>query len=363
MIAWLAVGLAFAWPLQGPDGVVAEIAAEAVLQEGEVPIGAVGTDPQRLGAVAAATSAYLAAQGPFDKAVGPGLAGELGVTLGDVQATLDFVARVAEEDRGKPVQRLQDPRWIAEHFRVLTWTPHDARQRPQPALRLTKYLVPQTDGRAAPEGVFDTALYGVPSDEAGLDEAAAALAKGLDRFAYTRQEVLGGVYGAGGAAAGRAPALVWLRRSDVLDAMMQGTVEVTVPGGMPRTFNVARNNGRPYVKGRSGEQQERFWYFREVEGVIGWGWKPDAKIPVEPGVTVAGDVWNLGLGKLIALSWDTSAGPQTRLVVLADTGGAFHPNLGQLDLLAGAFPSHEAMYAATSDVPDYVRPAILILRR
>lgn len=363
MIVLLFVALAGAWEIRGPDGVVAEIEASRVLAEGELPRGTLRSDPQALGAVAGATAAYLAAQAPHDVTIGAGLAGELGVTAADVRATLEFVARIAEEDSGKPAQRLQDPAFLSEHFRVLGWTPHDAKQKPLKDLRLTKYLVPRIEGREAPEGPFDTPLYGVPSDEAGLDETAADAARErLDRFRYTRQDVLGGVYGPKGAAAGRAPVLVYLRRADVIDAMLQGTVEVTLPGGKTRTFNVARHNGRPYVKGRSGEEQERFWYFREVEGILGWGWRADQKIPVQPGVTVAGDLWNLGLGQLLALSWDGPQGPQVQLVVLADTGGAFHPNLGQLDLLAGAFPTHAAMYAATADVPDHVRPAILVLK-
>lgn len=361
----LCVGFAWGWTLSAPEGSVGEIDASEVFRPAPVPAGALPTDPTGLASVARATSEYLAKRAVDDRGtVHAGMLGELGVTLEDVQATLDFVARVAAEDAGVPTQRLQDPLFIAEHFQYFEWTPTHAGTKAHPeALRLTKYLVPQVEGRASSKGEFDTPLYGVPFDEALLDEAQAdAHKQTLDRYRYTRKAVLGGVY-ATGIAAGRAPALVWLRRAEALDAMMQGTIEVALPGGQRQLYNVARNNGLPYVQGAPPEAQERYWYFRAVDDVLGWGVRANDKVALAPGAAVAGDLWNLGLGKLMALTYAGPSGAEVRLVVLADTGGAFHPNLQQLDWFTGAYPSHAAMYDANAAVPDYVRAGILVLKR
>ena len=49
-------------------------------------------------------------------------------------------------------------------------------------------------------------------------------------------------------------------------------------------------------------------------------------------------------------------------MVLADTGGAFQPNLFQLDYFAGAFPDRAALYTATAGLPDRVRASVLLAR-
>jgi len=142
---------------------------------------------------------------------------------------------------------------------------------------------------------------------------------------------------------------------------MQGTIEVDV-GGVRRLFNVHRHNGIAYRAGvKDPDDQDRFWYFRAVSGLRGWS-TAEGGITVEPQVTVAGDVYNLGLGRVFALSSPGPEGPQLRLTVLADTGGAFQPNLFQLDWLAGTFPSHEAFKAAVAEVPPYVRADVLVVR-
>ena len=75
---------------------------------------------------------------------------------------------------------------------------------------------------------------------------------------------------------------------------------------------------------------------------------------------MAGDIYNLGLGKLVALE-DPKSG-ELRLVVLGDTGGAFQPNLFQLDDFAGAFPDAAALYQATAGRSGTVRAGVLLLR-
>ena len=55
-------------------------------------------------------------------------------------------------------------------------------------------------------------------------------------------------------------------------------------------------------------------------------------------------------------------GDTVRLAVLADTGGAFQPNLFQLDYLAGSYPSYTDFQRATSDIPPRVGAAVLLLK-
>ena len=91
---------------------------------------------------------------------------------------------------------------------------------------------------------------------------------------------------------------------------------------------------------------------------MGWGPAPPDKVRLQPMAAVAGDVYNLGLGKLIALQSDD----ELRLVVLSDTGGAFQPNLFQLDLFVGSYPSREAFSAGTRHLPSTVAAGVLLWR-
>lgn len=346
-----------AWTLQTATGPGPTLDATAVFAPAPLAATRVDGDPAALGAVAAEAARYLSEVS--DPVAGAdGVLGELGLTVQDRIDTLRLIARVAEEDRGEPHPRLSDPAWLAEQLQLYDWRPPGAE-----TLRITRYYVPQIAGSAARVPGYDTPLYAVPDDEASLDEASAAQATGLLRQRYTRQQVLNGVYQPGGEAAGRAAPLVWLTRADALNALMQGTVEVRQPDGVTRTFNVHRNNGMPYVRGQSSEAQRAYWYFREVQGALGWGADAATKVRLQPGASVAGDVWNLGLGAVIALRWTGPDGPAMRLVVLADSGGAFHGNLGQLDLYGGAFPTASALYAATAAVPQRVRGGVVVRRR
>ena len=343
---------AHAWPERGPDGAPtgAEVVASEVFAGGALPQLPVASDPQSLARVAAATLEYLGQRAPDDASVGAGLFGELGIELGRVERTLAFVVKVAEEDAGKATQRLQDPTFLAEHFEVLRWIPDQAGAAargltpPSDRIRMTRYLVYQVEGRATPEAPYVHALYGPPAGEP---------------TAWTRQQVMAGVFEPGGEAEGDAAPLVYLTAEGVYQALMQGTVEVALPGVAPRLFNVDVHNGHAYVPTqRDPSKQARYWYFREVQQIRGW-----ADIGLEPRVAVAGDIYNLGLGKLFALRTRTEGGAeQLQLAVLADTGGAFQPNLFQLDYLTGSYPDHTAFQAATGHLPAYVEARMLLLR-
>ncbi len=316
----------------------------------------VPTSPQDLGLVARQAASNLRRLRGTDTPSGTvGLLSELGITLDDVLHTLDHISRVAHEDRGAPKQRLQDPGWLAEHFETLRWQPDQegARRRgldlPDDEIRLTKYVIYSVEGSHQRTSRFDTALYQPPR---GPDASAL-------QQRFTRMDVFSGAYEPGGVADGRARPLVWLTRDAVNQAILQGTIRVRVPGEAPRMYNVHVNNGRAWQPSIGDQNlQPRYWYFREVDQIFGV-----EQTPLRAEATVAGDVYNLGFGKLVAIEWPAAEGTELRLAILADTGGAFQPNLFQLDWLAGEFSSTQAFSQWVRATPTHVKASILVWRR
>lgn len=334
----------------------------------------VRTDPRSLLAVARGTLAYLEAHPEDTAAVHGGMPAELGLTLDETRRTLRALATVLEADVELPraKQRITTEDFVRRNFRALAWRSDTETARrykvniPPERIRLTQYVVYRVEGRPARAGDYAHALYGLPDDEQGLKAPEAEQRRGqLWRYKLTKQQVVAGAYDPGGAAAGRARPLVWLTRAGLEHALLQGTIVVRVPGQAERTFNVHRNNGIAYDRSlKDTRLQRRYWYFREVDGIKGYGNEIENKITVMPGVTFAGDVYNLGLGKLVAIeAYDPAVRrPVMRLGVLADTGGAFTPNLYQLDYLSGIFDSPADFQRASSEVPPTVRAFLLIAR-
>lgn len=349
MLLWALLCAAFAFDELGEGGVPTGRTVEPIdrFVRAELLGTTVKTDPRAVGRVAAATAATLRST-ERKELVTAGVLGELGVSVDDVLRTLDLVAQVAEEDAGKPQQRLTDHAWLAAHFDAFVWKPDTAAAAKRKVtvtpekIRLTKYLVYQVKGSATRTAHFDTALYASPADPEAL--------KG-----FTRMDVYAGAFEAGGRGAGLTEPLVWLTREGVNQALMQGTIEVALPDGSQRLFNVHRNNGiawNPAIK--DANRQGRYWTFREVKGVLGV-----EDIPLADHAAVAGDIYNLGLGKLVALVDDQD---KLRLAVLADTGGAFQPNLFQLDWFAGAYPDHAAFAKGTAHLPLRARAMVLVAK-
>ncbi len=356
-MSWWWLALALGWDEIGENGrpngrtwSAADRFVSATLG-GEGPVG-VETDPGALGRVAARTAEAIRTC-RREESCTAGAFAELGVTMDRVLATLDLVARVADEDRGAAVQRLLDPAWLAQHFDVFHWLPDQptaARRQvvvTDQAIRLTNYLVYEVSGSPVRTSVYDTALYASPRDGSRAWEA------------YDRVQIYAGAFEPGGSAPGLLEPLVWVTREGSNHALMQGTIEVKLPDGRRQLYNVDRNNGVPYnAAQKNGDLQRRFWTFRRVEGVLGV-----EGVALEPWVAVAGDIHNVGFGKLIALEAPGVDGGSTlRLAVLADTGGAFQPNLYQLDWLAGSYPSHAAYEAHVAHLPRRVAASILVAR-
>ncbi|MFT5682431.1 MAG: hypothetical protein ACI8RZ_003349 [Myxococcota bacterium] len=345
---------ASAWPLHGSDNVVLEreIVVETLLSDSTIDTtDRIVTDPTALAAVAASALSYLENPPEADPGgVHAGMFAELGVSLDDVRATLAFVVRIAEEDATTGANRLGDPMFLADNFRLIQWKPDregaSARGHslPSDGIRMTRYLVYQFPGSPVQTATYTHPLYAPPTDAC--------------RTRYTRMEVIGGIYHDNPDGCTAEP-LVWLTRRGVFEAMMQGTIEVTLPDSSTALFNVSRPNEMPYDPTiRDPTKQKRYWYFAEVDGVMGWGPAPPDKVRLQPNVSVAGDVYNLGLGKLLALR----SGGELRLVVLSDTGGAFQPNLFQLDFFVGGYSSRAAFIEGTKGLPSVVEAGVLVWR-
>lgn len=345
----LLLSCALAWQELGPEGaptgrtiVAAERLVPAAPPWHNKPISA---EPA-VREVAASAARYLRAW-PDDRAATPGLMGELGYDQAGLIDVLDRISAACDST-------LADPAFYDAWFSWLSWQPDVTAAAAHKVtvdhrIRLTRYLVYQVQGSLTRSDTHTTALYATPSDDSGPEPS---------RLRYTRQQVIAGVYEPGGAAAGLARPLVWLSRADVYGAILQGTVAVDTGDGT-HLFNVHRNNGIPYNRDvRDPALQGRYWYFREVPRLLGYTSEERPAVEVAPRVTVAGDVYNLGLGRVVLLD----LGDRLQLAVLGDTGGAFQPNLYQLDWLSGIFPSHAAYEAATAHIPERVAAGFLVPR-
>jgi hypothetical protein len=324
----------------------------------------VETDPAKLAEVARTTLAYIEAYPDDSDAVHAGLFQELGISLEDVRRTLRRLDEIVSDDlqAGRP-SRLQDLKFLQQHFRLVRWNADQTGAKaqkvnvPDNRIRLTKYVVFEAQGKEQKQGEYNCALYALPPDEADLtQEAADARKDTLIRYRFDKQQVVAGALDKLGV-----KPMVWLNRQGLEDALMQGSVMVVMPNGQRRMFNVHRNNGIGYDRRiKEPRLQKRYWYFKEVNGIQGYG--RDQKIAIQPGVTFAGDVYNFGLGKLVGINYSLPGKSVLRLGLIADTGGAFVPNLYQLDFLAGVYPDRASFQRGIAALPEYAQAYFLIAR-
>jgi hypothetical protein len=274
-----------------------------------------------------------------------------GVTVKDILKTLDFMIVVLEEDiSNKRTTRLQNPNFINANFRVIKWSAHNPENPQQKQLRVTKYAAFIHPGSRQKTSTYNTPIYAI-NEEVSQEKFYTQ---------YTKQDVLSGIYEPVGKEFGKVKPIAYLTRSGLEAALMQGTVLVNFTDGTKEFLNVDRNNGMSYIRGLKATAQTRYWYFKEVDAIKGYGYKIDAKISIKPGVTFAGDVLNIGLGRIIVIEDNQSGQKRLKMGVIADTGGAFLPNLYQLDFLAGTFTSERAFEQYIQKLPEYTNAYILV---
>ncbi|MBE9256283.1 MULTISPECIES: hypothetical protein [Aphanizomenonaceae] len=271
-----------------------------------------------------------------------------GVTVKDILKTLDFMIVVLEEDiSNKRTTRLQDPNFINANFRVIKWSAHNPENPQQKKLRITKYAAFIHPGSRQKTSKYNTPIYAIKEE----------LSQNKFYTQYTKQDVLSGIYEPGGKEFGKVKPIAYLTRNGLEAALMQGTVLVNFTDGTKEFLNVDKNNGMSYIRGLKATAQKRYWYFQEVDAIKGYGYKIDAKISIKPGVTFAGDVLNIGLGRIIVTEDNQK---RLKMGVIADTGGAFLPNLYQLDFLAGTFASEKDFEQYIQKLPEYTNAYILV---
>jgi hypothetical protein len=280
-----------------------------------------------------------------------GLLGTQGISVEDVLKTLDFMIVTLREDiANKRPTRLQDANFINTNFRVIKWTAYNKQNRKQQQLRMTKYAVFTHPGSHTKTAKFNTPIYSLKTSSS------------TDKFytRYTKQDVLSGIYEPGGKEFGKVKPLAYLTRTGLEEALMQGTILINFTDGSKAFFNVDKNNGISYVRGLKATAQKRYWYFKQVDAIKGYGYKIDAKISIKPGVTFAGDVLNIGLGRIVVMEHTKGGRKHLQMGVIADTGGAFLPNLYQLDFLAGIFKSQKEFGQHIQKLPEYATAYFLV---
>ncbi|MBW4615846.1 MAG: hypothetical protein KME21_21705 [Desmonostoc vinosum HA7617-LM4] len=281
----------------------------------------------------------------------PGIMSSQGVTVADVLKTLDFMITVLREDiANNRTTRLQNPNFINTHFRVIKWTAYKPQNTQQKQLRITKYAVFIHPGSRKKTSNYNIPIYSLKSNSSN------------DNFytRYTKQDVLSGIYEPGGREFGKVEPLAYLTRNGLEEALMQGTILINFTDGSKAFFNVDKNNGISYIRGLKATAQKRYWYFKKVDAIKGYGYKIDAKISIKPGVTFAGDVLNIGLGRVVIIENTSGGRKYLRMGVIADTGGAFLPNLYQLDFLAGIFRNQKEFGRSIGQLPEYATAYFLV---
>lgn len=308
------------------------------------------------------------------------------LTLYRVKKTLSFICKINREDsKSNQPSRLSQADFLTKNFNFYRWSPdkktatdiankstNEVKSRmlnniPNQEIFLTKYYTKLLDGSSVQTKKYNQALYAIPFDEQALTLVEAEQKSSeLNRYKFTRQQVISGAL----VKNNLANPLIWLSEEALHDVLLQGTGVLKVDGTI-RYFNVHRNNGIAYNYSIGKREQARYWYFIETPEIMGYGHNQQSKIAIKPQVTFAGNVADLGLGKLIMVSYlvknaDVNTNKKTtrvsRLGVLADQGGAFDNNLFQLDLLVDSYRGWQDYHQANKHLPDYAQAWIVLLK-
>jgi len=315
---------------------------------------------------------------PEDKfAVHPGSIFNDKVTLERIKKTLDVICKTYREDVNAGRQsRLHNKEFIKRNFDFYRWLPDIKTAReiadksnnkikssllnniPSDQIFLTKYYTKLLDASEVQTEKYTQALYSLPEDEKFLSvDQSDEMKSKLNRYKYTRQQIVSGALLDNKIA----KPLIWLTEEALHDVLLQGTGVVNVDG-KTRYFNVHRNNGIAYNYSIGKREQARYWYFIEVPSIMGYGEKQENKIAIKAQVTFAGNVKQLGLGKLFMVSYSRDHQQIARLGVLADQGGAFDNNLFQLDMLVDSYKGWNDYHLANKNLPDYAEAWLLLVK-
>jgi hypothetical protein len=272
--------------------------------------------------------------------------------------TLAFIDRIIEEDKASGIFRIHDTDFLEQNFGFISWKPdheqvvHDGRRRvSQSRIRLTSYVVYKGVGSYKKTTEFPCALY--------------QLLKEKQKITLTKQEIFAGALNTAEYAK-RARPLVWVSRETLEKAMMQGTVLLTMPDNKVRAFNVNISNGLAFDHGlRNLAKQKIYWFFleRNPEAVR----RLEERCVYRKNVIFAGDLFSLGLGKIVALQYRNRKTKklELRLGLIGDRGSAFERNLHHLDIFGGtiAAENRAELQAHLANFPPLVRSFIVYAKK
>jgi len=279
-----------------------------------------------------------------------------------VKDTLNFIINVIENDKkNNRNYRILDSNFLNKYFRFIKWEPDilnaslNEQKMTKGKIKLTNYATFEVSGAYNKNKWHPYALYSIFSP----------YFRRRERFKFTKQQIYNGVLNNPKYKRKIKP-LVWLSKQGVEEALMQGSVQVRMPNGKRRIFSVDTNNGYEYDKKLQKRiDQKRYWYFKEVTNNVKSSRIKNfgiAGIQDFGGTVFAGDINNIGLGKIIAIRYRNNINKkiEMRLGVLVDTGGAFVNNLYQLDYYAGTFNSRWSFNKWRAGLPDNVEAYILV---
>jgi membrane-bound lytic murein transglycosylase len=280
---------------------------------------------------------------------------KFGVTLDQVQKTLEFIAQTAET---KP-KLLASPWFYNKYFTFYRWY-GDATQQKEKIprgwksapehIRTTQYRITEILGLHNRKEPYIYPLYTLPKDEMQFTPLEKEKhKKHLVRFKYTRDQVLQRVP----EKEKQSIPLAWVTEKGYKEFMLQGSALVVFSDGTKKLLRT--------VGGNEKLKKQQYWYASEVAKRPKNSAFP-VKVKPRADVSYAADIKLLGFGKLILLIGlnPKTKRKETRLGVLVDTGEAFKGNLSKLDMFTGYFPDAASFRKHIKTYPHTAEAYILI---
>jgi hypothetical protein len=271
-----------------------------------------------------------------------------------VRETLKFIVSSIEQDSKTGKFRTLDSNFIKQNFGFIKWKgdSYNAKKNgistvKNGKIRLTNYVAYFVDGQYKKTKKYNHALYELKNSK--------------QKVCYTKQQIMDGIL-EHDINSNLVRPLVWLTREGVEDAILQGTIFVKMPDNKTRAFNTNRSNGFKHNKKiRDKNKQKTYWFVKEiVQASKLWN-----ECNIRKNIVFAGDMNNIGFGKIIALYYKNrlSGKEEMRIGILADTGSAFFSNLYQLDLFSGILYKKSDLKANLLQFPDSANAYVLYKKR
>lgn len=284
------------------------------------------------------------------------------IALEDVRDTINFLAKMAKEHP----KQLQSHWFYNHYFDFYRWysdgtlcpikigkLPRGWQGAPD-AIRVTKYRMCKIHGSPYKTEKFSFPLYAPPSDEKGKTRAYIRSHQDeFIRFSYTKDEIVKGVLESDE----KTTPVAWVTPQGYKELAMQGSAVINFDNGAElKTFRVVVANGK--------EGEDKYWFVVPYEKR-----KPSKKYPVKvdpvPGVSFAGNISDLGFGKVLVMIGKNplTLEKEMRVGVLVDTGSAFQDNLCKIDFFTGYFEDHHLFDEHCKQYPHTAEMYVMIKKK